>query len=159
MTSPKHGLLLGRFAGTLIVGAFAAAVLASEWGFGRRARSGQAVVVSTYSYRAGKVTDVNHLVGGAWVPATLYTWHTLRPGQRVPVVYLPGRPDEVVLDWFSERHYRSAAALAFLVVVALGESLRFAAWRRRQTQRLLADRPPEEPGVGEVIQQLERGCK
>ena len=81
-----------------------------------------------------------HVVKGQQVKATLRAWYChLRPGQQVRVLYLPSDPENVVPDWFWQRHYGSTIAMTLFTVLAATEALRFFSWRRRQAVSLLRD--------------------
>ncbi len=130
------------FAGTVVTGMVAILLFLYEWDFGRRARAGQAVVIaSAFHGRSGMtLADVLHVADGRQIRATLRAWYCpLSSGQQVRVLYLASDPENVVPDWFWQRHFASTIALVVCMVLTATATLDFLAWRRRQAVALLRD--------------------
>ena len=128
--------------GTVVMGVAAILLFLGEWNSGRRARAAQAVVIDVaYAGRSGLTfADVSYVAEGKPIRATLRAWFGfLRPGQRVPILYVPSDPNTVALDWFWQRHFGSMLALAVFMVVAAVERQKVIASRRRQRSALLRD--------------------
>jgi hypothetical protein len=140
---PEEAVPMKPGVGAVLVGVAAILLLIYEWDFGRRARVGQAVVVTSDDVGGESgltVAEVLVAADGRQVRATLRAWFChLRPGQRVRVLYLPSDPEKVVPDWFWQRHYRTLIAAAMFTALVAAEALRFRAWRRRQAVALLRD--------------------
>lgn len=128
-----------RFVITLVFAVLMVAALVSDIIFSLHAKSGQAVVVESHSggRSAGRVATVRFTDGEQERDGTLRTWIArLTPGEEVPIVYVPGEPENVVLDRYFERHRLSLLALVVLAIATVSEVETMKGWMRRQDSPL-----------------------
>lgn len=132
----RHFLMTGVF--SLLMGA----ALVSDAMFSMRVKSGDAVVLESYSGRRSGawIADVRYNDGGQQITAQLRTWFArLTPGEQVPIVYMPDDPENVTLDRYFQRHRVTLLALAVLAIATITEVEAFKAWQRRQKSSLTSD--------------------
>jgi len=137
---------LRQFVGTLLVGVFAAYLVAIDLTFTRRAVTGMATVggstnggVGATPGRSGRTfADATIVVEGQPVQGTLRAWYrSFASGEVVPVLYLREAPEALIPADFWQAHFASLVGLALFLVVAAGEGLSFRATLRRPTRSLL----------------------
>ncbi len=107
--------------GVVVIGAVAFLLFLYEWNFVRRARSGHAVVIQASTYRPNERTipEVEVIGPGPRMRATLRAcFWDLKPGQIIPILYLPNDSGSVILDSYGQRHYYSIEALSLCVLLA-----------------------------------------
>ncbi len=128
--------------GAVVTGVLAIALFVFEWDFGRRAQSGEAVVIdSGTALRSGlTIASVWLNSDGRPTRATLRAFYCrLIPDEQVKVRYLANDPETVWLAGFWPQHYPSLIAAVFAIVFAVAEAFRLRELHRRPAVGMLRD--------------------